>query len=147
MSFATSFVKWFKSNWESTRNGWIGTKDGGRLTSSGQKSSEFQSGSPIGIMIDGSLDVSRKDQHIVFVRTVDGEARELYIGIRPVRDGGSESIVSVLWVLVDDMLIDRKRIFILATDGAGPMMGEHTGVGARMQHIVPFLLQNCCNHR
>lgn len=108
-----------------------------------------QSTSPIGVMIDGSMDIARKDQQIVFARAVvNGAAQELFLGVRPARDGGADAIVQVLLLVVDDMLIDRKRILVLGTDGAGPMSGEHTGVGARVQRLQPFLLQNhCINHR
>ena len=109
----------------------------------------IQSSSPIGVMIDGSLDISRKDQHIVCARTVvDGQAETVVLGIRPSDSGSSSAILNVLLCVVDDMLIDRSRIFILGTDGASPMMGEHTGVGARLQRQLPFLLQNhCYEHR
>ena len=108
-----------------------------------------QSSTPIGVMIDGSTHSARKDQHIVFARsTVAGRLETLFLGVRPVDDGGSASITATLLSIIDDSFIDRSRVVILATDGAKPMIGEHTGVGARLRQISPFLIQvHCINHR
>lgn len=108
-----------------------------------------QATTPIAIMVDGSTDSARLDQHIVFARAiVNGRAETLFLGVRPVSDGSAEAITETTLMIVDLMFVDRSRIFFLATDGAGPMMGVHNGVGARLLRLLPFLLHvHCVDHR
>lgn len=100
-------------------------------------------------MVDGTTDSGRLDQHIVFARAiVNGRAETLFLGVQPVRDGSAEAITETTWAIIDSMFIDRERILFLGTDGAGPMMGQHNGVGARMIRERPFLLHiHCVTHR
>jgi hypothetical protein len=108
-----------------------------------------QANTPIAVMVDGSTDSACLDQQIVFGRcVVDGKMETHLLGVAPSKNGGSEAITNVVWQIVDQCHIDRNRIFFLGTDGASSMIGENSGVGARMQHELPFLIQNhCVDHR
>ena len=105
--------------------------------------------SPLSIMIDGSTDSARLDQQIMFIRgVVNGLSSTHFVGVKSVKDGGSESTERVIWELVEELHLDKHRLFGLGSDGAKQMTGKHAGVGARIVRVLAFLLQNhCITHR
>ena len=108
-----------------------------------------QSTSPIGIMVDASSDSARREQCIIFARlVVRGEVATRFLGIKELANGDAASYLKVIWELIDELKVDRNRVFWLGTDGAGPMIGQHAGLGALMRRVIPFLLSNhCIDHR
>lgn len=107
-----------------------------------------QSMSPIAIMTDGSVDIACKDQYIVFARAiVNGRAETLFLGAKSSK-ASADAITEAVLSIVDEMLIDRRRIFFLATDGAAVMTGVHNGVAAQILRELPFLIHvHCITHR
>ena len=100
---------------------------------------------PLSLMVDGSCDSAKQEQEIVCVKgVVNGEASTHFLCVRAVRDGTAEVAEAMIDALLSEMAIDPNRVFSLGTDGAGPMTGEHTGLGARLRRKFAFLLQHHC---
>lgn len=104
---------------------------------------------PIAIMVDATSDSSNTEQCIIYARVLaEGRVVTHFLGIKPLRNGDADSYLNVIWEQVDELKIERKRIFWLGTDGASTMIGEKAGLGALMKRVVPFMLTNhCVDHR
>ena len=104
----------------------------------------------IGIIIDESLDISIKEQMVVYYRVVgeDGSKKVLFASIEELPAGDAETITATLLGRLSRDGIPLSKVMSFGSDGATVMTGHNTGVSARLLRACPFLLAiHCILHR
>lgn len=108
-----------------------------------------------GLMVDEATDVSVIEQLISFIQFANPEtgAPEVhFLSIQNVLENSTSANAATIVKLITEELskddLDINRLSSLASDGASVMTGSHNGVAAKLQEIVPTLINiHCICHR
>lgn len=110
------------------------------------KSTEFFS-----LLIDGSTDVSVKEQEIVHIKYLEnGMPVTLFLGLIEVENGTAEGILEGLGSFFSQLGVAnwKTKLVGLGKDGASVNVGSQSGLGAILKRDIPYLIQiHCIAHK
>ena len=102
------------------------------------------------LILDGTIDVSRKDQCSISLRYVneDGRADEHFISFEELEGGSSEDYFNVLIGKLEEIGIDINDCRGQAYDGASTMSGHLSGLQKRVKDLcgTAAIYVHCCAH-
>lgn len=116
-----------------------------------EKIKSIKSGGFFSLLIDGSTDVSVKEQEIVHVKFLEnGKPVTIFLGLITVENGTAEGILEGVDKFFSQigMLNWKTKLVGLGTDGASVNIGTQGGLGAILKKDVPYLIQiHCIAHK
>ena len=103
----------------------------------------------IGLMIDESTDLSVRKNLVLYVNVLErGVVGTYFAKLIELKQCDAQAIFNSIVEYLENSSIDIQRVSGLGSDGASVMVGQHTGVGARLKQLNPFMLSmHCVAHR
>ena len=103
------------------------------------------------VMIDGSTDVSVKEQEIVYVKLLKGgRAVTCFLGLIQLRSGDANGILAGLESFFLELNLEnwKSKVVGLGTDGASVNLGSQGGLGTILKRDAPYLIHiHCIAHK
>ena len=108
---------------------------------------DIKAGEFFSLLIDGSTDVSVKEQEIVHVKILkDGKAVTHFLGLIMQESGNADGILAGLESFFLQLGIQnwKSKLVGLGTDGASVNLGSQAGLGAILKKDIPHLIHIHC---
>ncbi|KAH7331559.1 hypothetical protein KP509_20G040300 [Ceratopteris richardii] len=104
------------------------------------------------LLIDESTDRTIHKHLILYVLYISdarkGHIKCDFVELLAVENGSAKCIYDVVNKFLNDNMLDVHKLIVIATDGASVMTGHKTGVVARFQESMPYIMGvHCIAHR
>lgn len=105
-------------------------------------------GFPLGLIADGTTDVSKFEQFSISIRVCrDLEPKEYFLGFYNPPDSTSETLFKVIRDVFIRLNLDMRYLMYFCFDGAANMSGHISGLQARLREQCPGAMYiHCVNH-
>ncbi|KAI6647075.1 Zinc finger MYM-type protein 1-like [Oopsacas minuta] len=111
--------------------------------------SDIQKHGCFAIIVDGTQDVSGREQESICLRHVNSDlhVREDFVGIYEIPITTSESIAGMVFDVLTRFTLPLSNLRAQTYDGAANMSGHYTGCQARVRQCQPLALYfHCASH-
>ena len=100
-------------------------------------------------MIDESTNLSVRKNLVIYVNVFHkGNVETLFADLCEMKQCDASALTEAIVQYLNNKNIDVEKISGLGSDGASVMVGQHTGVGARLKELNPFMLSmHCVAHK
>ena len=101
----------------------------------------------MGLLVDGSTDITVRKKLDVYMKCLSKETNELvyhFMDCINVTDGKAESIINKIKMLMATKNIQMDKISSSASDGAAVMTGRYNGAGVKLKKDIRHMVQVHC---
>ena len=96
-------------------------------------------------MIDESMDPSVRKDLVIYVNVFNkGNVETLFADLCEMKQCDASTLTEAIVEYLNNKNIDVENIYGVGSDGASVMVGQYTGVGARLKELNPFMLSMQC---